>query len=74
MITISRPADEPYRRIDAEADQMSAKAENVLLRRLLQRCECILKDVALEARISGEADRMVEILIRDIELSIRSNA
>jgi hypothetical protein len=45
-------------------------AERHLLRSLLKRCDAILRDVAIEARIEGESDSTVEVLIRDIGLAM----
>lgn len=41
-----------------------------LLRSLLKRCDAVLRDVAIEARIEGERDSIVEVLIRDIALAM----
>jgi hypothetical protein len=45
-------------------------AERHLLRSLLKRCDAVLRDVAIDARIKGEMDSIVEGLIRDIALAM----
>ena len=45
-------------------------AERHLLRSLLKRCDAVLRDVAIEARIEGERDSIVDGLIRDIALAM----
>ena len=45
-------------------------AERHLLRSLLKRCDAVLRDVAIEARIEGERDSIVEWLLRDIGLAM----
>ena len=64
----SRKAD-PFELLDAVTEYDSMIAERHLLRSLLKRCDAILRDVAIEARIDGEMDAIVEGLIRDIELA-----
>ena len=64
----SRKAD-PFELLDAVTDHDSMIAERHLLRSLLKRCDAILRDVAIEARIDGERDAIVEGLIRDIGLA-----
>ena len=64
----SRKAD-PFELLDAVTEHDSMIAERHLLRSLLKRCDAILRDVAIDARIDGERDAIVEGLIRDIGLS-----
>ena len=45
-------------------------AERHLLRSLLKRCDAVLRDVAIEARIDGERDAIVDGLLRDIALAM----
>ena len=61
---------EPFELLDAVTDHDSMIAERHLLRSLLKRCDAILRDVAIEARIDGERDAVVEGLIRDIGLAM----
>lgn len=65
----SRKAD-PFELLDAVTEHDSMIAERHLLRSLLKRCDAILRDVAIEARIEGESDSTVEVLIRDIGLAM----
>ena len=65
----SRKAD-PFELLDAVTEHDSMIAERHLLRSLLKRCDAILRDVAIEARIDGERDAVVEGLIRDIGLAM----
>ena len=60
---------EPFELLDAVTDHDSMIAERHLLRSLLKRCDAILRDVAIDARIDGEREAIVEGLIRDIGLS-----
>ena len=61
---------EPFELLDAVTEHDSMIAERHLLRSLLKRCDAILRDVAIEARIEGESDSTVEVLIRDIGLAM----
>ena len=61
---------EPFELLDAVTEHDSMIAERHLLRSLLKRCDAILRDVAIEARIDGERDAVVEGLIRDIGLAM----
>lgn len=45
-------------------------AERHLLRSLLKRCDAVLRDVAIEARIEGDRDSIVDGLLRDIGLAM----
>ena len=65
----SRKAD-PFELLDAVTEHDSMIAERHLLRSLLKRCDAILRDVAIEARIDGERGAVVEGLIRDIGLAM----
>jgi len=65
----TRPA-EPFKIIEANKAADAAVAERHLLRSLLRRCDSVLRDVALEARIAGDVDRVAEDLIRDIALAM----
>ena len=65
----SRKAD-PFELLDAVTEHDSMIAERHLLRSLLKRCDAALRDVAIEARIDGERDAVVEGLIRDIGLAM----
>ena len=65
----SRKAD-PFELLDAVTEHDSMIAERHLLRSLLKRCDAVLRDVAIEARIDGERDAIVEGLIRDIGLAM----
>ena len=65
----SRKAD-PFELLDAVTEHDSMIAERHLLRSLLKRCDAILRDVAIEARIEGESDSTVEVLIRDSGLAM----
>ena len=64
----SRKAD-PFELLDAVTEHDSMIAERHLLRSLLKRCDAALRDVAIEARIDGDRDAVVEGLIRDIGLA-----
>ena len=61
---------EPFELLNAVTERDSMIAERHLLRSLLQRCDAILREVAIEARIEGERDSTVEGLIRDIVLAM----
>ena len=61
---------EPFELLDAVTEHDSMIAERHLLRSLLKRCDAILRDVAIEARIDGERGAVVEGLIRDIGLAM----
>ena len=61
---------EPFELLNAVTEHDSMIAERHLLRSLLKRCDAILRDVAIEARIDGERDAIVEGLIRDIVLAM----
>ena len=61
---------EPFELLNAVTERDSMIAERHLLRSLLKRCDAILRDVAIEARIDGERDAVVEGLIRDIGLAM----
>jgi len=65
----SRPA-EPFELLNAVTEYDAMIAERHLLRSLLKRCDAVLRDVAIEARIEGERDSIVEGLIRDIGLAM----
>lgn len=65
----SRKAD-PFELLDAVTEHDSMIAERHLLRSLLKRCDAVLRDVAIEARIDGERGAVVEGLIRDIGLAM----
>lgn len=72
MITLgqnSRKA-EPFELLADVTEHDSMIAELHLLRLLLKRCDAVLRDVAIEARIEGERDSIVEGLIRDIALAM----
>ncbi len=61
---------EPFKLLDAVTEHDAMVAERHLLRSLLKRCDAILRDVAIEARIEGERDSIAEVLIRDIALAM----
>jgi len=65
----SRKAD-PFELLDAVTEHDSMIAERHLLRSLLKRCDAILRDVAIEARIWVERDSTVGVLRRDIGLAM----
>ena len=72
MITVGQKskAAEPFELLAAVTEHDAMVAERHLLRSLLKRCDAILRDVAIEARIEGESDSTVEVLIRDIGLAM----
>jgi len=72
MITVGQKSrvTEPFELLDAVTEHDSMVAERHLLRSLLKRCDAVLRDVAIEARIEGERDSIVEGLIRDIALAM----
>ena len=61
---------EPFELLSAVTEHDAMVAERHLLRSLLKRCDAVLRDVAIEARIEGERDSAVEGLIRDIGLAM----
>ncbi len=61
---------EPFELLDAVTEHDAMIAERHLLRSLMKRCDAVLRDVAIEARIEGEMDSIVEGLIRDIGLAM----
>lgn len=72
MITVGQKSRvaEPFELLDAVTEHDSMVAERHLLRSLLKRCDAVLRDAAIEARIEGERDSIVEGLIRDIALAM----
>ena len=74
MITMtrpmSRPAESPTTKINAEAAALAAQAEITLLRKLLDRCDICLEAAVQEARIDGQPDAYAEGLRRDIALAL----
>ena len=72
MITTGQKSQnaEPFELLDAVTEHDSMVAERHLLRSLLKRCNAVLRGVAIEARIEGERDSIVEGLIRDIALAM----
>jgi hypothetical protein len=72
MITISQKSRkaEQFELIAAVTEHDAMVAERHLLRSLLKRCDAVLRDVAIEARIEGERDSIVEGLIQDIALAM----
>ena len=72
MITVGQKSKtaEPFKLLDAVTEHDALVAERHLLRSLLKRCNAALRDVAIEARIEGERDSIVEGLIRDIALAM----
>ena len=72
MITVGQKSRvaEPFELLDAVTEHDSLVAERHLLRSLLKRCDAVLLDVAIGARIEGERDSIVEGLIRDIVLAM----
>jgi hypothetical protein len=72
MITISQKSRkaEPFELLDAITEHDAMVAERHLLRSLLKRCDAVLRDVAIEARIEGEMDSIVDGLIQDIALAM----
>ena len=64
----SRAAPNPATMIAMMAEIDARRAEVQLLTSLLRRSECVLIDVAQEARVEGERDTMVELLLQDIDL------
>ena len=72
MITVGQKSrvTEPFELLDAVTEHDSMVAERHLLRSLLKRCDAVLRDVAIEARIEGEMDSIVEGLIQDIALAM----
>ena len=72
MITVSQKSRiaEPFKLLDAITEHDAMIAERHLLRSLLKRCDAVLRDVAIEARIEGEMDSIVEGLIQDIALAM----
>ena len=71
MITVGQKskAAEPFELLAAVTEHDAMVAERHLLRSLLKRCDAVLRDVEIEARIHGERDAIVEGLIRDIALA-----
>jgi hypothetical protein len=61
---------EPFELLDAVTEHDAMVAERHLLRSLLKRCDAVLRDVAIEARIEGEMDSIVDGLIQDIALAM----
>ena len=61
---------EPFELLAAVTEHDAMMAERHLLRSLLKRCDAVLRDVAIDARIEGERDSIVEGLIRDIGLAM----
>ena len=72
MITTGQKSSkaEPFELLAAVTEHDAMVAELHLLRSLLKRCDAVLRDVAIEARIEGERDSIVEGLIRDIGLAM----
>jgi hypothetical protein len=72
MITISQKSRkaEPFELLAAVTEHDAMVAERHLLRSLPKRCNAVLRDVAIEARIEGEMDSIVEGLIQDIALAM----
>ena len=72
MITVGQKSRvaEPFELLDAVTEYDAMIAERHLLRSLLKRCDAVLRDVAIEARIEGERDSIVEGLIRNIGLAM----
>lgn len=72
MITVGQKSRvaEPFELLDAVTEHDAMIAERHLLRSLLKRCNAVLRDVAIGARIEGERDSIVEGLIRDIALAM----
>jgi len=72
MITVSQKSRiaEPFKLLDAITEHDAMVAERHLLRSLLKRCDAVLRDVAIEARIEVEKDSIVEGLIQDIALAM----
>ena len=72
MITVSQKSRiaEPFKLLDAITEHDAMVAERHLLRSLLKRCDAVLRDVAIEARIEGEMDSIVDGVIQDISLSM----
>jgi len=72
MITVSQKSRiaEPFKLLDAISEHDAMVAERHLLRSLLKRCDAVLRDVAIEARIEVERDSIVEGLIQDIALAM----
>lgn len=64
----SRPAETPSSMFAMMSELESKNAEVQLLHSLLRRSECILMDVAQEARAHGAPDSIVEGLLRDIDV------
>jgi hypothetical protein len=60
---------EPFKLLDAITEHDAMVAERHLLRSLLKRCDAVLRE-AIEARIEGERDSIVEGLLRDIGLAM----
>ena len=61
---------EPFELLAAVTEHDAMMAERHLLRSLLKRCDAVLRDVAIDARIEGERDSIVEGLIQDIGLAM----
>jgi len=61
---------EPFELLAAVTEHDAMVAERHLLRSLLKRCDAVLRDVAIEGRIEGEKDSIVEGLIQDIALAM----
>ena len=72
MITVGQKskAAEPFELLAAVTEHDAMVAERHRLRSLLKRCDAVLRDVAIDARIKGEMDSIVEGLIRDIALAM----
>ena len=72
MITTGQKSQnaEPFELLAAVTEHDAMVAERHLLRSLLKRCDAVLRDLAIEARIEWERDSIVEGLIRDIALAM----
>ena len=72
MITTGQKSSkaEPFELLAAVTEHDAMVAERHLLRSLLKRCDAVLRDVAIEARIEGERDAAVEGLVRAIGLAM----
>ena len=57
---------ETFKLLAAVTEHGAMVAERRLLRSLLKSCDAVLRDVAIEARIEGERDSIVEGLIREL--------
>ena len=74
LMVKSRLAETPTNTFAMAAELESKNAEIKLLHSLLRRSECILMDVAQEARAHGERDSIVEVLLQDIDLVLYPQA